>query len=102
MVASQRRLDLVSLAQLDTGPGSLRVRVRIPKDQQEQPVLSQLIADYGVTITIRATLLSANAVDDGWFDLELQGSAGSALSAIQALVDLGADVWAWPDSAAAR
>ncbi|MBD0267696.1 NIL domain-containing protein [Pseudanabaena sp. FACHB-2040] len=85
------------LARLQNNQGSLRVRVRIPKDQQEQPVLSHLISHHGVTITIRAALLSPKAPDDGWFDLELQGASGQIRSAILELSDLGADIWPWPD-----
>jgi len=41
----------------------------------EQPVISRLISHHGVTVNITAALLSANARDDGWFDLEIQGKA---------------------------
>lgn len=75
---------------------SLRVRVKIPRDQQEQPVLSHLISDHRITITIRAALLSPNAPDDGWFDLEFQGKPSSIRSAVEDLSRQGADLWPWP------
>lgn len=84
------------LARFQDSQNALRVRVRIPKDRQEQPVLSQVISNHSVTITIRAALLSANAPDDGWFDLELQGSSENIRSAILELAELGADLWRWP------
>ncbi|HEY9762848.1 MAG TPA: NIL domain-containing protein [Trichocoleus sp.] len=89
--------DLKVLSQLQNDQASLRVRVRIPKDQQEQPVLSHLISQHGITITIRAALLSPNAPDDGWFDLELQAPSDQIRSAILELYELGADLWPWPD-----
>lgn len=84
------------LATLRENQTSLRIRVRIPKDWQEQPVLSSLISNHGVTITIRAALLSANAPDDGWFDLEIQGQSNTIRNAILELSNVGADIWPWP------
>ncbi|MGJ5631746.1 NIL domain-containing protein [Nostoc sp. CALU 1950] len=50
-----------------------RIRLRIPKDYHQEPVISRLVSDYGLTVNITAAILGANAVGDGWFDLELQG-----------------------------
>lgn len=94
MSAAQSNADV--LARLRDDQESLRVRVKIPRDQQEQPVLSHLISHHGVTITIRAALLSPNAPDDGWFDLELQGTPANIRSAVETLSNLGADLWPWP------
>jgi hypothetical protein len=85
------------LARLQDGQESLRIRVKIPKDRQDQPVLSHLISQHGITITIRAALLSPNAPDDGWFDLDLQAPPSQIRSAILELYELGAEVWPWPD-----
>ncbi|MBD0270210.1 MAG: NIL domain-containing protein [Cyanobacteria bacterium Co-bin8] len=90
------RSDFNVLTSLRDDQESLRVRVKIPRDQQEQPVLSHLISHHGITITIRAALLSPNAPDDGWFDLELQGEPANIRSAVETLSSLGADLWPWP------
>jgi ABC-type methionine transport system ATPase subunit len=48
-----------------------RVRLRIPKQFHQEPVISQLVSEYQVTVNIVAAVLGANANGDGWFDLEL-------------------------------
>lgn len=52
-----------------------RIQLRIPKDYHQEPVISRLVSDYGLTVNITAAILGANAVGDGWFDLELQASS---------------------------
>jgi hypothetical protein len=51
-----------------------RIRIRIPRDYHQEPVISRLVSDFGLTVNIAAAILGANAVGDGWFDLELQGT----------------------------
>ncbi|MBD2070114.1 NIL domain-containing protein [Leptolyngbya sp. FACHB-671] len=70
-----------------------RIRVRIPKRYQQEPVISNLISDYGLTVNISAALLSANAREDGWFDLQLQGTVPQIRSALLYLNDLDLEVW---------
>ena len=65
-----------STAQLGANrPTKTRIRIRIPKTFHEDPVISRLVSHHGVTVNITAALLGANARDDGWFDLELRGTA---------------------------
>ena len=73
-----------------------RLRLRIPKQFQQEPIISRLISDYQVTINIRAAILGANGRDDGWFDLELRGAAAHVQAAMEYINDLGLEVW--PDS----
>lgn len=70
-----------------------RVRVRIPKDLHEEPVISRLVSHHGVTVNITAALLSANARDDGWFDLELRGTSQQIQSALLYLNELDLEIW---------
>lgn len=70
-----------------------RVRVRIPKDLHEEPVISRLVSHHGVTVNITAALLSANARDDGWFDLELRGTIQQIQSALLYLNELDLEIW---------
>ncbi|PMB04140.1 ABC transporter, partial [Fischerella thermalis CCMEE 5328] len=51
-----------------------RIRVRIPKDYRQEPVISRLVSESGLTVNISAAILGANAIGDGWFDLDLQGT----------------------------
>lgn len=77
----------------DDRPIQTRIRVRIPKQYQKEPVISDLITRYGITVNITAALLSANAREDGWFDLELSGRASSVHTALDYLNDLNMEIW---------
>ncbi|MBD2211839.1 NIL domain-containing protein [Calothrix sp. FACHB-156] len=70
-----------------------RIRLRIPKDYHQEPVISRLVSEYGVTVNITAAILGANAVGDGWFDLELQGTDAQIQSALSYLDELSLQVW---------
>lgn len=71
----------------------VRIRLRIPKRYQQEPIISNLISQYGLTVNIAAALLSANAREDGWFDLDLQGTTAHVQSALIYLNDLDLEVW---------
>ncbi len=70
-----------------------RIRVKIPKDYHQEPVISRLVSDYGLTVNITAAILGANAVGDGWFDLELQGTDAQIQSALTHLHGLDLQLW---------
>lgn len=70
-----------------------RIRIRIPKSYQREPVISRLISQHGLTVNITAALLGANARDDGWFDLELQGTTAQIDSALLYLNELDLEIW---------
>lgn len=77
----------------DDRPTKTRVRIRIPKQYQEEPVISRLISHHGVTVNIAAALLGANARDDGWFDLELIGTTRQLQSALTYLDEMDLEIW---------
>jgi len=56
------------------GTNCVTVRVRVPGGGQEEPVLSQLITQYGVTINIQAALFDPQNQAEAWLDLELYGT----------------------------
>ncbi|MEH2069231.1 MAG: NIL domain-containing protein [Nostoc sp.] len=70
-----------------------RIRVRIPKNYHQEPVISRLISDYGLIVNITAAILGANAIGDGWFDLELKGTQAQIQSGLTYLHDLELEVW---------
>jgi ABC-type methionine transport system ATPase subunit len=70
-----------------------RIRLRIPKDYHQEPVISRLVSNYGLTVNIAAAILGANAVGDGWFDLDLQGTTAQIDSAITYLNELHLEIW---------
>lgn len=74
-------------------PTKTRIKVRIPKDLREEPVISHLISHYNVTVNIAAALLSSNGRDDGWFDLELRGNSQQIQNALVYLNELDLEIW---------
>jgi ABC-type methionine transport system ATPase subunit len=88
------------LLQLDTDsdlganrPTHKRIRVRIPKEYNNEPIISRLVSHYGVTVNIAAALLGSNARDDGWFDLELRGTNPQIQSALTYLDEMDLEMW---------
>ncbi|MGB8687623.1 MAG: NIL domain-containing protein, partial [Microcoleus sp.] len=55
----------------DTRQTQTRIRIRVPKEYHQEPVISNLISEYGLTVNFNAALLGVKTLDDGWFDLEL-------------------------------
>jgi hypothetical protein len=53
---------------------SQRIRMRITKEYHQEPVISRLVSEYGLTVNIKAAFLGQDAISDGWFDLDLQGT----------------------------
>ncbi len=70
-----------------------RVRLRIPKQYQHEPILSNLITRHHLTVNVTAALLSHNSCDDGWFDVELQGTPAQLDEAFLYLNDLTVEIW---------
>lgn len=77
----------------DNRPTKTRIKIRIPKNFHEEPVISRLVSDHGVTVNIAGALLGANARDDGWFDLELLGTKTQIQSALIYLDELNLEIW---------
>ncbi|ARV62839.1 ABC transporter [Nostocales cyanobacterium HT-58-2] len=70
-----------------------RIRLRIPKDYHQEPVISHLVSDYGLTVNITAAILGSNGIGDGWFDLDLQGTPAQIESALTYINDLNLEIW---------
>lgn len=70
-----------------------RIKIRIPKEYHQEPVISRLVSNYGVTVNITGALLGANARDDGWFDLELRGTSRQIESALTYINELDLEIW---------
>lgn len=85
---SDRNSDLSAFRLTQT-----RIKVHIPKDLHEEPVISRLISHHGVTVNIAAALLGANTRDDGWFELELRGKPAQIQSALTYLNELDLEIW---------
>lgn len=74
-------------------PTKTRIKIHIPKDLHEEPVISRLVSHYGITVNIVAALLGANMRDDGWFELDLRGKAEQIQSALTYLNELDLEIW---------
>lgn len=84
----------VNLAMVsDDQQNAKRIRLRIPKDYHQEPVISRLVSDYGLTVNITAAILGANGIGDGWFDLDLQGTSAQIQSALTYINDLDLEIW---------
>jgi ABC-type methionine transport system ATPase subunit len=84
----------VNLAMVsDDQQNAKRIRLRIPKDYQQEPVISRLVSNYGLTVNITAAILGANGIGDGWFDLDLQGTSAQIESALTYINDLDLEIW---------
>ncbi len=89
-----QRSDIAMVANADDPRlTQARIRIRIPKNYHDEPIISRLISHYGVTVNITAALLGANARDDGWFDLELRGTAEQIRSALLYFNELDLEIW---------
>ncbi|MEN9207284.1 MAG: NIL domain-containing protein [Gloeomargarita sp. GMQP_bins_120] len=69
------------------------IHVRIPKAACDVPILSGLVSGYGLVVNLRAGLLSPTHEDDGWFDLEVQGTAEQIAQGLDYLRQRGIQVW---------
>lgn len=76
----------------------LRIRIRIPKHYHQEPVISQLVSQYHLTVNIIAAILGANANGDGWFDLDLKGCHKQIQAALTYLDELDLEVWQGEES----
>lgn len=80
-------------AHSDLRPTHTRIRIRIPKGYHQEPIISRLISKHGLTVNITAALLGGNAQGDGWFDLELRGTAQQIQSGLIYVDELDLEVW---------
>lgn len=74
-------------------PVETRIRIRIPKQYHQEPVISYLTSQLNLKVNIIAAFLGVNAKDDGWFDLQLCGSSQQIDSALIYLSDLDVEIW---------
>lgn len=77
----------------DSRQTTTRVKIRIPKEYHQEPVISRLVSHYGVTVNITGALLGPNAREDGWFDLELRGTNRQIQSALTYINELDLEIW---------
>ncbi|APB33119.1 hypothetical protein GlitD10_0805 [Gloeomargarita lithophora Alchichica-D10] len=77
----------------DTGLQCSHIHVRIPKAACDVPILSGLVSEHGLMVNLRGGLLSPSHEDDGWFDLDVQGTPAQIQSGLDYLRQRGLQVW---------
>lgn len=94
MIHNNQTLEIEPESDLeDPRPTQTRIRIRIPKEYHHEPVISNLISQEGLKVTISAAVLGGNARGDGWFNLLLEGTPKQIDSALIYLSDLDVEVW---------
>jgi ABC-type methionine transport system ATPase subunit len=70
-----------------------QITMRVPQNYHKEPIISRLVSEHGVTVNIIAAILGENAKEDGWFNLELEGTSHQIQSAMVYLEELDLEVW---------
>jgi ABC-type methionine transport system ATPase subunit len=70
-----------------------QITMRVPQNYHKEPIISRLVSDHGVTVNIIAAILGENAKEDGWFNLELEGTSHQIQSALVYLEELDLEIW---------
>ena len=70
-----------------------RIRIQIPQNLHQQPILSNLVSHYGLELNISAALLDTQATGGGWFDLRLQGTQEQVDNGLSYLSGLKVQMW---------
>lgn len=77
-----------------------RIKIRIPQEYTQEPLISRLISHYNLEVSIVAALLGSNKPNDGWFDLKIQGNSNDIDNALSYLTDLDVEIWYQEDALA--
>ena len=75
----------------------VRIKLRIPAQRRQEPIISHLTAQHGLSVNITAARLSPNPQEDGWFDLELRGTPQQLQQALAYLQSLNITIWGKPN-----
>ncbi|MEH2412588.1 NIL domain-containing protein [Nostoc sp.] len=71
----------------------LRLQMCVLKTYYEEPVISELVSRYGLTVNITSARLQPDTQDDGWFDLDLWGRTKQLYFSLSYLEKLGLPIW---------
>lgn len=76
----------------------LRVRLHIPQFYLREPIISQIISRYKLTVNITGAELDKNTNEQGCFDLELGGSMSHINSCLNYLESLNLQILGKPNT----
>lgn len=80
---------------VDTRSVTQDIKIRIPEELHNEPVISNLISQHGLTVNIVSATLGINA-GSGWFHLSFTGNQAQIQTAITYLNDLDIELWQEP------
>jgi len=83
-------LDTAAIA--NHRPTKVQIRICIPSEYNSMPIISRLVSHHEVTVNITGASLEAGSNNDGWFDLELEGSNHQIQSALTYLDELDLEI----------
>jgi hypothetical protein len=75
----------------------VRIKIQIPLTYRNQPVLSRLTSDYGLTFNITKANLGGEH-QRNWLDLELIGTTEQIENAITYLLKFKLKIWGKPNT----
>lgn len=70
-----------------------RITLRVPSDYHNEPIISRLVSHYGLTVNIAAAMMGEDVQEEGWFKLELTGTAEQVQAGLAYLRSLNLQVW---------
>ncbi|MBV5260560.1 ABC transporter [Synechococcus moorigangaii CMS01] len=68
-------------------PTQVNILVQIPKQYQQDPIITQLAVKYNVQVNILAATLGRDSTVSGWFDLQISGPVHAIQDALLYLED---------------
>lgn len=72
---------------------SASITLRIIETYHQEPVISRLISECGLTVNISAAILGESISSDGWFKIDLRGTQAQIDQAFSYLNSLGLEIW---------
>jgi L-aspartate semialdehyde sulfurtransferase ferredoxin len=75
----------------------IRLRLFVPQFYQQEPIISQLISNYGLVANLTAALIGSDI--GGYFDLELRGTVKQIERGLSYLTSLNLKITSKPNVA---
>jgi L-aspartate semialdehyde sulfurtransferase ferredoxin len=76
----------------------IRLRLQIPQRYQQEPVISRLIATYGLVVNITGAMLGKHTDGEGRFDIEIDGTIAQIWRGLAYLESLNLKIFGKPNS----
>jgi ABC-type methionine transport system ATPase subunit len=77
----------------DNRPTEIELKLRVPQNYHQEPIISQLISEYQLKVVFLAAILGKNGQGDGWFDVKLLGTSQQINNALVYLTELDIEIW---------